>query len=234
MSITKVETKDGSITYHNSDVDEHYHSMSGALEEAEKKHVAPVEITKRLAANENHIVIADVCFGLGYNTLAALREIEGVHDATVELYAFENDPEILDKIKELPLPGEYELALGRVLTLVSDASKITTKPTFTVHRCDDELFTGSLYLGDMKETIAVLPLNSVDVVFFDPFSPGKQPELWSKEIFATLFAALKPGGILTTYSCATRVREAMREVGFRVEDGVILGRKSPSTLAIKD
>lgn len=231
--IKKVKTKDGSVTYYNETMDEHYHSMSGALEEASKKHLVPTELLRRLEENNGHIVIADVCFGLGYNAIVAMAQAEAFTDAHVELYAFENDPEILAKIKTLQLPAEYSLAVNRILTLIDEASIVHKKPTYTVYRTADELFSGSLYLGDMRTTLAVLPLDTVDIVFFDPFSPGKQPELWEEEIFAILFKAMKPGGILTTYSCATRVRERMRNVGFAVKDGVILGRKSPSTLAIK-
>ena len=41
MALREVKTDDGSITFHNSDVDETYHSTSGALQEALEKHVLP-------------------------------------------------------------------------------------------------------------------------------------------------------------------------------------------------
>ena len=72
--LTKVVTGDGSITFHNAEVDEHYHTTTGALEEALEKHVIPSEVVK-FAKASSEVVIADVCFGLGYNSIVALTKI---------------------------------------------------------------------------------------------------------------------------------------------------------------
>ena len=56
-----------------------------------------------------------------------------------------------------------------------------------------------------------------DVVFFDAFSPDSQPELWTTEVFVKIAEALKPGGILTTYSSKGVVKRALKSAGFRVE-----------------
>ncbi|MBK8949983.1 MAG: hypothetical protein IPM68_14365 [Flavobacteriales bacterium] len=56
-----------------------------------------------------------------------------------------------------------------------------------------------------------------DVVYFDAFAPRKQPELWTAEVFTRLFRALRPGGVLVTYSAKGEVRRTLEAVGFRVE-----------------
>ena len=71
------------------------------------------------------------------------------------------------------------------------------------------------------------------MVFFDPFSPKRMPELWTPEVFALAYEHMVPGGVLTTYSCARQVREAMRRSGFTVKDSSKIGRWAPSTLAVK-
>ena len=43
-----------------------------------------------------------------------------------------------------------------------------------------------------------------------------QPELWTEDIFKIMFEALKPKGILVTYSAKGSVRRAMLAVGFSV------------------
>ena len=73
-----------------------------------------------------------------------------------------------------------------------------------------------------------------DAVFFDPFSPKKVPDMWEKEFFKDIFDAMKNNSILATYSCARVVRDNLKAVGFKVEDGPKIGRRSPSTLAIKE
>ena len=42
------------------------------------------------------------------------------------------------------------------------------------------------------------------------------PELWSKELFARLYACLAPGGTLVTYSAKGLVKENLRAAGFEV------------------
>ncbi|MFQ8804317.1 MAG: MnmC family methyltransferase [Alistipes indistinctus] len=37
-----------------------------------------------------------------------------------------------------------------------------------------------------------------DLVYFDAFAPDAQPELWTREVFAKLFAALHSEGVLVT------------------------------------
>jgi tRNA U34 5-methylaminomethyl-2-thiouridine-forming methyltransferase MnmC len=41
--------------------------------------------------------------------------------------------------------------------------------------------------------------------------------LWSDEIFKKMYQALKPGGILVTYSVKGAVRRAMKSAGFEVK-----------------
>jgi tRNA U34 5-methylaminomethyl-2-thiouridine-forming methyltransferase MnmC len=56
-----------------------------------------------------------------------------------------------------------------------------------------------------------------NLIYFDAFGPDIQPELWSNEIFNRMYQALKPGGILVTYSVKGAVRRAMKSAGFEVE-----------------
>lgn len=53
-----------------------------------------------------------------------------------------------------------------------------------------------------------------DLIYFDAFGYPVQPELWNEEIFAKMFAALKPNGILVTYACRTVIKKAMQSAGF--------------------
>ncbi|MFT4668920.1 MAG: tRNA U34 5-methylaminomethyl-2-thiouridine-forming methyltransferase MnmC, partial [Ulvibacter sp.] len=56
-----------------------------------------------------------------------------------------------------------------------------------------------------------------NIVYFDAFGARVQPELWTESIFELMFKALKPGGVLVTYSAKGSVRRAMQAVGFLVE-----------------
>ena len=44
---------------------------------------------------------------------------------------------------------------------------------------------------------------------------------------------MKKESKLATYSCAGQVRRNLKEVGFKIKDGPCVGRRAPSTIAIK-
>ncbi|MBW2992498.1 hypothetical protein KY345_04745, partial [Candidatus Woesearchaeota archaeon] len=96
----KTITADGSITFYSDKYNEHYHSVSGAEEEAVKKFVEPCNI-KELIKNNKEINILDICFGLGYNSAAAIDEIrKHSKDIQINIIGLENDKEIINKIKD--------------------------------------------------------------------------------------------------------------------------------------
>ena len=59
--------------------------------------------------------------------------------------------------------------------------------------------------------------NKFDLIYFDAFGPDVQPDLWTEDIFAKMFKALKVNGVLVTYSSKGIVKRALRNVGFTVK-----------------
>ena len=60
-------------------------------------------------------------------------------------------------------------------------------------------------------------VNFFDLIYFDAFGARVQPDLWSEAVFQIMYNALKPKGVLVTYSAKGSVRRAMQSVGFLVE-----------------
>jgi len=206
----KIETRDGSFTFHNEKYDEAYHSITvGALEEARVKYAEPAKPKKGDK-------ILDFCFGLGYNTLVALKICDDI-----KITALEIDKKILNEILVNTVPIDYKAQNKQLQKAVQNLT----------NDIEDEKI--KIIIGDAAKEIKKLPRNSFNTIFFDPFSPGKHKELWSEEVFKECFRVLKINGRLTTYSCATWIRNNLRSVGFKVVDGPIFGRKSASTIAIK-
>lgn len=205
-----IKTQDGSFTAFSEAVQEHYHSLSGAMEEAFEKHVKAIGV-------EDGFHILDFCFGLGYNSIAATKD-----HRNLQIIGLEKDPEIVKAIKNLAVPGFIKSQFDTFRNL-GDKWEITDSQNNTI----------KLIIGDALQTIDQLPDFSFDRVFFDPFSPGKQPEMWSAEIFQKVYSKLKTGGKLSTYSCAKWIRQNMRNAGFKIQDGPVVGRKSPATIGIK-
>ena len=60
------------------------------------------------------------------------------------------------------------------------------------------------------------PTNKFDVIYFDAFSPEKQPELWTYNIFNKMYSVLKNNGFLVTYCAKGVVKRTLKSIGFEV------------------
>jgi len=200
-----IMTDDGSPTLYHPGYGETFHSRTGAVEEARRKFVEPCCIAAR-ARSHTTIRILDICFGLGYNAAVALDVVSQANPVcTIQIVGLENDPAVIDMISTVSpsIPG-YTSLLDHVDVRIGDARD-------TIHNVD----------------------GFFDAVFLDPFSPKVCPELWTASFFSAIIHRMKPGALLATYSCARSVRENLRAVGFIVKDGPCVGRRGPSTIAIK-
>lgn len=215
----KIITADGSITFRSELVDEPYHTKSGAREESFEKHARPLKVWEK-----EKPVIYDVCFGLGYNTAAAIDLIlEKKLEEKITIYCFENDKEILKKIQEIE-------ADFKSFPKIKEFIKNFLERDETIYEEKNLKFI--MHLGDVREEIKKAKENA-DYIFFDPFSPKKQPELWEAEFIKDIFEKANSGAKLSTYSCARIVRDNLKNAGFTVTDGPTIGRRAPSTIAVK-
>ncbi len=55
-----------------------------------------------------------------------------------------------------------------------------------------------------------------DIIYFDAFSPKKQPEMWSPEIFKKIYNLLNKDGFMVTYCANGNFRRTLKEIGFEV------------------
>ena len=205
-------TDDGSPSFRNFLFDEPYHSKAGALLEAEQKYSLALKIWEK----ENPVIF-DVCFGLGYNTAVALKYIK-----KGTIVCFENDIEILKKILEIKsVISEFKIIKEFIKNFIAG------KDTYV--KGDVKLI---MCLGDARDEIKKTDLIA-DFVFFDPFSPKKHPQLWEKSFILDIYAKMNKPSKLATYSYARSTRENFKEVGFLLNDGPVIGRRSPSLICLK-
>ena len=201
-----IKTKDNSFTLHNSSYDENYHSVSGGLEEAEKKFIVPCKV-------KGGFRILDIGFGLGYNVGMAVYKAKNV-----EIISLEKDSNVLQEVQNIEVPDWFKESYSIIKKVVKNLEY------------KDSNISIKIILGDAKETIKKVE-GKFDAVFLDPFSPPKNPELWTLAFFIDLKKRMNKGAILATYSCAGIVRRNLKEAGFTVEDGPCIGRKAPATIA---
>jgi len=195
-------TSDGSHTLYVPEIDENYHSTHGAI--LESRHIFIEAGLKQCAKSEIHVL--EIGFGTGLNAFLALLETENgdqkIHFTTLELYPVE-----IDKALKLNYPEELspENRLNFEKLHTSEWNKkIQITPNFTLNKIITD-FTFCNFT------------DTFDVVFFDAFSPEKQPEMWTLYQFERIFKVCNSGAILTTYCAKGMVRRAMQEAGFKVE-----------------
>jgi tRNA U34 5-methylaminomethyl-2-thiouridine-forming methyltransferase MnmC len=195
-------TEDGSHTFYIPELDEHYHSTHGAIQEA--MHVY-------LNAGFHHsdkdpVHILEIGFGTGLNCFLTILEAakagRKVVYHSIELYPIEKEQ--FDHLN-------YAEQINENL-----------KPTFEfIHKAPwnedikvNENFTLRKLQGDLTQYQFS---SSYNLVYFDAFAPDVQPELWTKEIFEKMYQNTNTEAILTTYSTKGIVKRALRAAGFKVK-----------------
>ena len=213
-------TDDGSFTFFSAEFGETFHSQSGAIQEAEAKFVQPLQLKQQ--AEKSQLQLLDICYGLGYNTAAALREIWQINpDCQVELFALELDITVPAAALAHHLMDNWPEPIPHILTELVSKGQIQTNN-----------LQATLLIGDARSTIQELPPNwQADAIFLDPFSPPNCPQLWTVEFLGKVAKHLKPEGKLATYSCAAAVRTALLAAGLKIGATTPVGRRSPGTIA---
>ncbi|NEQ99982.1 MAG: hypothetical protein F6K30_25325 [Cyanothece sp. SIO2G6] len=224
------KTADGSYTFFSSQFNEAFHSRQGARLEAEQKFVGPAQLAK-LAAGTT-VCLIDVCYGLGYNTAAALDTIWQINpQCHVQWYGLELDVTVPRTAIAHHLLDQWTHPIAQYLTqLANSESESCSRVTATT---SPHPFTAHLLWGDARQTIqqVIGAEFKADAIFLDPFSPANCPQLWTVEFLANVVRCLAPTGHLATYSCAAAVRTALQLAGLQLGATPGVGRKSPGTIA---
>ncbi|AFY93396.1 tRNA (5-methylaminomethyl-2-thiouridine)(34)-methyltransferase MnmD [Chamaesiphon minutus] len=222
-------TDDGSYTFFSEEFGQTFHSKYGAKEESIYKYAIPTLLSEK--ASRGHLRILDICYGLGYNSAAALATIwRSNPNCTVEIIALEIDRSVPISAIEHHLLNDWEEPIPSLLTQLIQMESILV-PRGSAN--ETARLNARLILGDARQTI-VDPLDrgfQADAIFLDPFSPTACPQLWTIEFIDRVAKCCASDGIIATYSCASAVRTAMVEAGLFVGDTSPVGRKSPGTIA---
>ncbi len=225
--LTLQTTADGSQTFWSSTFGEAFHSNFGAKQEAEAKFIAPTHLLQQAQYKKQFrqpVRVLDVCYGLGYNSAAAMEVCTAV-GTDLEIIGLEWNPDVPRQVIQQDLHRIWSVPVQNCLTVLADAQQIelVTDGGGTI--------TGKLIIGDARQTIQAVPLGWADAIFLDPFSPPRCPQLWTVEFLTALGMRLSPTGYLATYSCAGAVRSALQQAGLQIGSVAAVGRKSPSTVA---
>jgi len=202
-----VLTDDGSSSIFSEEVNQYYHSHFGALQESMHIFIKAGLCSGALSHVEN-ISILEIGFGTGLNALLTFFKAKELHKKiyyeTIELY-----PLTPQEVAQLNYPSTLPyLNVKEIFTALHNAEWDTPQiisESFTLHK---------RYSSAIN---AIYTPNTFHLVYFDAFSPEAQPELWTKEIFESIYQSMKRESILLTYCTKGIVRKTLAALGFQIE-----------------
>ena len=199
------QTADGSSTLYNALLDEHYHSIHGALNESihvfiRKGFLDFVNLYKSV----KNINILEIGFGTGLNCILTFIENLKLNTSLnyTSLEPFPLEMKIIDNL-------DFNLD-----SIQLDAFKLIHQ-SFWGNPVE---INKQFYLE--KSILELKDFNAdkfYDIIYFDAFAPSKQPELWKVDIFSKLFNLTSKNGVLVTYCAKGQVRRDLEKVGYFVE-----------------
>lgn len=218
MSFEVVRTRGGARAMLDRASGEIMHPV-GPVQEALQLYLSPSRLSARLA--EGPVVVFDVGLGAGSNAAASWRASEArAEGPRMELVSFDRTAEAMAlALREAPEAFGFDAAAREAAQALLSAGEACTERT-----------RWRLVQGDLPSALAQARLRA-DVVFWDPYSPKVNPELWGFEAFTALFAACGPRATVHTYGAATSVRSALLLAGFWVGFGPATGTKGETTVA---
>jgi tRNA U34 5-methylaminomethyl-2-thiouridine-forming methyltransferase MnmC len=206
LPVEFVITGDGSHSLRVPGLGENYHSVYGAI--AESTHIF-IEAGLKFAWHyAEQVNILEVGFGTGLNALltciACAKAGINVHYSAIELY---------------PLKKEIHSRLNYAEMIDFPKADLIFKKLHSSSWNQDHPITENFSLYKIHAPLQDYfpPAGSFDLVYFDAFGPDVQPEMWSEEIFKRMALALKPGGVLVTYSTKGTVKRSLKAAGFSIE-----------------
>lgn len=207
-------TSDGSTTIHLPDWDEQYHSKHGAIQEAYHvfikhglHHYCNTKLLTDSSKNNSEISILEIGFGTGLNTFITLLESEKLKQ-NIDYNGVEGYPISEEEMKQL--------------NYAEQLNDVNSNSFFnTIHHISweekNQITTLFALTKQEKFFSDIDDVEKYHIIYFDAFGARVQPELWTEAIFKKMYNALKPNGVLVTYSAKGSVRRAMLAVGFSVE-----------------
>lgn len=206
MKLELKKTLDGSHTLYVPELNEHYHSINGAIQES--RHIFIENGFKSVQLKKPEMSILEVGFGTGLNALLTLKENENRH-LKIRYVAVEPEPVDEEYLKKLNYPGLIGSCDERVKFF-----KIHTTPWDFPYYLTEEFI-----LFKVQEKIQDLTLgeDKYNLVYFDAFSPDVQPEMWTEEVLHKIFTAMTSNSKLLTYCAKGEVKRTLKKVGFVVE-----------------
>lgn len=216
-----VKLKSGVNSLRLIENNETFHPGIGPIAEANILHVAQHRFEERATGVPNFI-LWDVGLGAGANVVAAIEALKQM-PATVEIHSFDRSLAALQfaiaHLEDLDYIAPYRDAAEQLMA--QGFVQLTPRIRWYLH------------LGDFRELMARSDLPAPHSIFYDPYSPRGNVDMWNLEHFENLRRRLDDARpcLMTNYTRSTYVRVTWLMAGFAVGIGTSIGEKEETSLA---
>ncbi|WP_168565925.1 tRNA (5-methylaminomethyl-2-thiouridine)(34)-methyltransferase MnmD [Crateriforma spongiae] len=211
-------TDDGSRTLVRTDLGDAYHSGCGAISESRHVYLNNSGVADRLQQG-----LATRVFEVGLGTaMAALATIDLAQrfQTPLDYHAVDlriPDAETLRQLNPESWIDDATLA-ERFLQWRSNTRSATAPGRVDWTVSDTVRLTVDLIsLLDWPPAGTANDLKPFDAIYFDPFAPATDPQLWTESVFAKMRRHIAPEGRLVTYCVNRQVRDCMAAAGWSVD-----------------
>jgi tRNA U34 5-methylaminomethyl-2-thiouridine-forming methyltransferase MnmC len=223
-----VQLRNGARSIHSLEVGETMHPGIGPVAEAEALYVRQLGLVERVRLHAGVFTIWDVGLGAAANALTVLRSLRETK-SSLHLISFEHT------LEPLRFALEQSNELGYLAGFEAAVTKLLSNGTVEFENGRQNV-RWELCLADFPSFLRSAPIRALakpEVSLFDPWSPSKNPAMWTGSVFADLFGLLEPTRpcLLPTYSRSTMLRVSLLLADFFVGVGHATGMKEETTIA---
>jgi tRNA U34 5-methylaminomethyl-2-thiouridine-forming methyltransferase MnmC len=196
-----VNTSDGSHTIYVPELDEHYHSIHGAVQESQFIFIGNgFDFCKA-----DPLSILEIGFGTGLNVLLTVIRnnpaTRKVNYTSIEKYPL--DQNTIGSLNHFKFAGDSGKEIFHL---------IHSSPWNTNTQISGNFSLKKIKADFTKDSVS----GRYDLIYFDAFGPDKQPEMWTRDLFSRIAEVTNKDGILVTYSAKGEIRRILKACGFEV------------------
>lgn len=219
-----IKTEDKSETLYSEFFDEACHNLSGAYDETIHNYINGCAIPDKL--NQlNTLSIFDVGFGLGVGLKTLMDTTKNSKKVPSNIFYYSVE---LDEFLFLWAIEKY------FTNFKFEKFELSNLRGYKIKISELNLIA-CIFIGDARVTIPMAKelglITTLNAIFQDPFSPKKNPALWSVEWFTLLKSLSCPDVTLTTYSSSISIRKSLIASGWEIENLKGFGQKRTMTRA---
>ncbi|MDH4469301.1 MAG: MnmC family methyltransferase [Bacteriovoracaceae bacterium] len=229
-------TDDGSWSLYSSHYQEATHSSAGAWTETIVRYLEGCGVEEIIQSKSVETVnILEVGVGTGTGLVALLQMFKRTPQVKLSYLGLEIDENLIiwmQKNIETLLPKKFGPLEFRP---IKELKKQNVGSNHESYRFKSDHLSIEILVGDAKLTFPWWQTKNKEkkfhAIFQDAFSPKNNPDLWDEQWFLALKSSCEVDGILSTFSAASKVKQALTLSGWDIFEGPKFGNKRGSTLA---